>query len=57
MGRFELADKGTIFLDEIGELPLDLQSAAARVQEGNSSGSAGRNLQERASHRGDEPGP
>ena len=25
-GRFLLADKGTIFLDEIGELPLDLQS-------------------------------
>ncbi len=25
-GRFELADKGTIFLDEIGELPLKLQA-------------------------------
>src|SRR5262245_31537676 len=24
VGRFELADAGTIFLDEIGELPLDL---------------------------------
>ena len=33
IGRFELAHEGTIFLDEIGELPLDLQSKLLRVIE------------------------
>lgn len=30
-GRFELADKGTIFLDEIGDIPLNLQVKLLRV--------------------------
>lgn len=34
MGRFEVAHRSTLFLDEIGDLPLSLQSRLLRVLEG-----------------------
>ncbi|QVL32019.1 sigma 54-interacting transcriptional regulator [Telmatocola sphagniphila] len=51
IGKFEAADHGTIFLDEIGEMPLSTQSKFLRVLEGHSFERLGGNNQIRVDVR------
>lgn len=43
IGKFEEANEGTIFLDEIGEMPLDLQAKLLRVLQDNKISRVGAN--------------
>lgn len=51
MGKFELADSGTIFLDEIGDMPLDLQAALLEVLESKSFMRVGSNVRKQVDVR------
>ena len=44
IGRFELADTGTLFLDEVGEIPIDLQSKLLRAIQQKSFERVGENI-------------
>ncbi|MBL1141499.1 MAG: sigma 54-interacting transcriptional regulator [Proteobacteria bacterium] len=44
IGRFELANKGTLFLDEVGEIPVDLQSKLLRSIQQKSFERVGENI-------------
>ena len=43
IGKFEMADEGTIFLDEIGDMPLQMQAKLLRVLENGEIEKIGRN--------------
>ncbi len=50
-GKFEVADQGTIFLDEIGELPLSLQPKLLRVLQEKEFTRLGNNLAQKTNVR------
>ena len=50
-GRFELADQGTIFLDEIGELPVSMQAKLLRVIQHGTFEKVGSNVSEKVDVR------
>ena len=60
IGRFELADKGTLFLAELGDIPLALQPKLLRVlqeQQFERLGERPHSSGGRSSGRGDKPRP
>ena len=60
-GKLELADTGTVFLDEIGEMTLRMQGLLLRFLETGELQKVGRRPRaaagQRAGHRGDQPQP